>query len=168
MRAAGVGDAAAIAAVQTASWQAAYAHLLPADWLAGMSAHAGQENWARVLADGTSSVVLALRGDEVVGYVSSGPSRDADAAAGTHEVYALYVHPAHWAAGHGRRLWAQACATARAAGASQLTLWAIVGNARGTAFYERMGCRPDPEARQDFEIGGVPLQEDRYRLLLPG
>lgn len=161
-------DAAAIAAVQVASWQAAYAHLLPAGWLAAMSVPDRQAAWGRVLADAESCVAVAVQRTEVVGFVSSGPSRDADAAAGTHEVYALYVHPAHWAGGHGRRLWAQACAAARAAGAAQMTLWVIVGNARGVAFYERMGCRCEPSARQGFDIDGVPLQEDRFRLVLTG
>jgi ribosomal protein S18 acetylase RimI-like enzyme len=168
VRPARADDAASIAAVQVASWQVAYAHLLPADWLAAMSVPDRQATWGRVLAEGRSCVAVAMQGTEVVGFVSSGPSRDADAAAGTHEVYALYVHPSHWAGGHGRRLWAQARAAALAAVAGQTTLWVIVGNARGVAFYERMGCRCDAAARQGFDIDGVPLQEDRYRLVWPG
>ena len=166
LRAAVVGDAGAIAGVQVRSWQAAYAHLLPPEWLASMSVDERTAVWARSIAAGEPCVAVAEVAGRTVGFVAFGPSRDKDAAAATHEVWALYLEPADWSTGLGRRLLGHALAAMQAAGAASVSLWAIVGNARAARFYERAGLRCDAGSRADFEIAGVALQEDRYVLEL--
>lgn len=161
-RPATVHDAPAIAAVQVASWQAAYSHLLPQAWLQAMSVSQRAAQWAGFIDQQASEITVALQGDRVVGFASAGPARDRDAPARTHELYALYVHPQHWSAGHGWRLWQAVERAARQAGAERCTLWAIVGNARGIRFYERLGFCVEPGSRQRFEIDGTPLDEDRH------
>lgn len=161
LREAVTADAPAIAQVQVASWQAAYRHLLPADWLAAMSVQSRCEQWQQVLSVPHAVAVTCVDG-RVLGFVSAGPSRDAGAPAGTQEVYALYVHPDAWSQGHGAALLGWARAACRARGGGRLTLWAIVGNDRGRAFYERQGLVPEPGARQPLTIAGTPLLEDRY------
>lgn len=165
-RAATPADAQAIAAVQVASWQATYRHLLPEAWLAAMSVDERRGQWEDIIRTGRSAVHVALQDGVVVGFASSGRSRDKDAAPGTYELYALYVHPAAWSHGHGWTLWQAVLASARQCAAQRCTLWAIVGNDRAAQFYERIGFAVQPGSRQGFEIAGVPLQEDRYVLAL--
>lgn len=149
-----------------ASWQAAYRHLLPAEWLASMSIDDRRVKWEAIIGDGQSNVRVALDGGVVVGFASSGRSRDPDAAPNTHELYSLYVHPTAWSAGHGWALWRAVRGLAERNHAERCTLWAIVGNQRGTAFYERLGFALEPGSRQGFDIAGVRLQEDRWALPL--
>lgn len=154
-------DALAIAQVQVASWQAAYRHLLPAAWLSAMSVPARCEQWRRVLSAAHAVAVTCVDG-QVAGFVSAGPSRDPGAPAGTHEVYALYVHPDAWSQGHGGALLDWARATCRARGGNRLTLWALVGNERGSRFYERQGLVAETDARRAVDIADTQLFEDRF------
>ena len=159
-------DAQEIATVQVASWQAAYSHLLPAEWLAAMSVDERRGKWEEIIANGHSRVQVAMKDGAVVGFASSGKSRDKDAEPGTYELFALYVHPTAWSQGHGWHLWQSVLEAAKRQEAHRCTLWAIVGNDRGTQFYGRLGFVVQQGSRQGFEIAGVPLQEDRYVLIL--
>jgi ribosomal protein S18 acetylase RimI-like enzyme len=159
-------DALAIASVQVASWQAAYRHLLPADWLASMSVDDRRIKWEEIIGAGQSDVVVALRDESVVGFASSGECSNKDARPHTHELYALYVHPAVWSRGHGWDLWQCVREAADRQRSEVCTLWAIAGNERGVRFYERVGFSLEQGSRQNFEIAGVSLAEDRYALAL--
>ena len=79
-------DAAGVAAVQIASWRAAYAHLFSPEQLAAISLAERTEFWRRF-----PPIVAEVEGD-VVGFV----------AVGNGELYAIYVHPNHWGSGIGR------------------------------------------------------------------
>jgi GNAT superfamily N-acetyltransferase len=68
------------------SWQAAYAHVLPAERLAELSVERRARQWR------DWPPLLAESGDVVVGFVSVGASRDADA---DGELFAIYVDPDH-------------------------------------------------------------------------
>ena len=75
-------DAAAIAAVQVSSWQAAYADLLPADQLAALSVDEFAAAWHASLikpGDARNRVLVALERNRVVGFCVVSPSADPDA-----------------------------------------------------------------------------------------
>jgi GNAT superfamily N-acetyltransferase len=165
-REATTSDALAIAEVHVASWQTAYKHLLPAEWLASMSIVDRRAKWEEIIYLRQSEVLVAVHNGKVIGFAFSGPSRDHDAALNTHELFALYVHPDAWSGRYGWSLWQSVRQSAERQDAQRCTLWAIVGNDRGVKFYERVGFGLEPGSRQNFEIAGVPLQEDRYALSL--
>ena len=73
---------------------------------------------------------------QLVGFVSSGPARLADASA-PHELYALYTRAAVWGRGVGQALHEVAV------GDRAAYLWTLEGNERSRAFYERQGYRDD-------------------------
>jgi hypothetical protein len=84
------GDERRLAEVHIAAWQAGYAGLMPADFLAGLSMEVGTEHWRRSLTEptpGVTNLVAALDGNDepgdvggvgdrhLVGIATIGPSR---------------------------------------------------------------------------------------------
>jgi GNAT superfamily N-acetyltransferase len=102
---------------------------------------------------------------EVVGYVNSGPYRWDDLP-GFGEIYALYVDPAHWGAGAGRRLMASAERDLTRHGFVDAALWVLEANSAGRRFYEHVGWVSDGERGERCEVENAT--EVRYRKRLPG
>lgn len=146
-------DAAAIVDVRIAAWRAAYAGLMPADYLAAMD-----DDRPAVVArladrlDGslshTSLVGLDAAG-VVVGACAFGPGRDEEPEAG--ELYAINVRPQAWGSGVGRALLREA--EQALAGFPTAYLWVVEGNARARRFYERSGWPPDGGRKTDDRFG---------------
>lgn len=165
VRAAGVGDAEAIAAVHVAGWRRAFDGVVDADFLAGLDAGRRAVGWRRIISDAAprSTVLVAVRSGRVAGFCSAGASRDADAAAdgSVGEVYAIYADPAQLGTGVGRALMTAALEFLRAEGFERATLWTLERNVLGRAFYDRSGWAPDG-VRQDERVGPDVLPEVRY------
>jgi GNAT superfamily N-acetyltransferase len=161
-------DAHAIATVHVASWQVAYRGLLPDDLLDGLSVTDRARRWADGLSTPAprSRTVLAVDGTAVLGFAATGPARDADdSAAG--ELYAVYLDPATWGRGHGRRVHDGALDNLRADGFAHACLWLLDGNARAAAFYHRQGWSETGETKVDRDLGGGgALRERRLRRAL--
>jgi len=139
--------------VAVRSWQAAYAHVLPAERLARLSPERrAEQGW---LGD---SFVAELDG-EVVGFVDVGESRDGDAEG---EVYAIYVDPDHFGAGMGRELIRAAELRMRELGYADVILWVMEDNPRARRFYEAAGWTLDG-TRRPIEIFGIEVPEVRYQ-----
>ena len=158
VRPAAVADAEALARVHVAAWQHGYRGLLPAALLDALSVEQRTERW-RAQLSGEPAARTWVTGEPVAGFASAGPSRDEDAAAGTGELYALYVHPDAWGRGIGGRL----MATALEALGDGATLWVLEGNERARRFYARHGWQRDGAHRQEVR-GTAVLDEVRYRL----
>src|SRR4051812_27410782 len=104
--AASLEDCRAIAQLHVASWQSAYAGIVPADYLASLSVEHREESWRRVLAEGQSELLVArAESGAIDGFVSFGPSRDVDAPLKRGELWAIYVSPPEWSRGTGTKLW---------------------------------------------------------------
>jgi GNAT superfamily N-acetyltransferase len=155
-------DAEAIARVHVASWQAAYAGILPVEYLAGLSVERRRTMWAVSIAKGMPHILVAVVDDQPVGFSAFGPCRDEGASPGDFEVWALYLARSHWSVGLGRQLWLASREAAVAQGARQISLWVIAGNRRAITFYEAAGFAPEVNSLKKFELGGVQLEEVRY------
>ncbi len=118
-------DAPEIAEVHVRSWQKAYCHILPTEYLANLSIAERTQQWAERIADVHSTILAAVIDNRIVGWVSFGPARDKDATAKAMEVYALYVLAEHWSTGVGCALWLACKQAALSAGASVVSLWVI-------------------------------------------
>jgi GNAT superfamily N-acetyltransferase len=160
-------DADAIAAVHVASWQAAYAGVLPDHVLAALSVAERATRWrTRLVAPSPSTTLVAADHDDVLGFASVGPSRDPDAPSpDTGQLHAIYVDPTRWQAGIGRALFARARDLASAHGHHVLTLWVVADNARARRFYERMAMHADGAQKREV-LEGILLDAVRYRLSL--
>lgn len=161
-----MADAGLVAEINVAGWRAAYRGIMPAEFLAGLSVSARRSALEARLAAGEQAGApawVAELGGRGIGYLSSGPPRDADVPPPAAEVYALYVVPEEWRGGAGRALLTTAVDYWLDSGATTLVLWVLEANARARAFYEALGWRPDG-LRQDLELGGFTTPELRYRL----
>ena len=154
-------DCRALAAIHIGSWQAAYASLFPAEYLASLSVDEREASWISILEVGASRTLIAKDAGEALGFVSFGRCRDDGAAAYRGEVWALYVAPQAWSAGVGWALWEAARVQMLHRGVAEVSLWVLSGNARGLRFYESLGFRREPESEQYFERGGAKLAEVR-------
>jgi ribosomal protein S18 acetylase RimI-like enzyme len=159
------GDLSAIAEIRVRSWQAAYRGIVPQGYLDLMRPEMDADRRRAGLAgpdDRRRDAIGAVAG-QPAGWVAYGPYRDDDAPSRkSGEVYAIYVHPAHWRRGVGHALMRHAIAELRAAGLAPVLLWVLEDNDPARRFYEREGFRPDGQ-RHIFEVAGVRLPEVRYR-----
>ncbi len=153
-------DIDAVAEVHVRAWQAGYAGIVPADYLAALDpAVFAQRRRVYARHPGARTLVAELDGT-LIGFAAVGPDR-ADPRVG--ELYAVYVDPDSWGAGAGRRLIEAAKIVLTEAGFPAMRLWVLTGNHRARRFYERAGLRPDGET--DYYTPGdtgVQLPEMRY------
>ncbi|MBV7542350.1 GNAT family N-acetyltransferase [Acidovorax sp. sic0104] len=167
------GDAAAIARIHVAAWQAAYAGIIDEAYLAALSAAQREAYWAKAIAQGDPEVLLAQddgqggnRGD-VAGWIALGDCRDPGAPAARGEVWAIYVDPARWSRGLGHALWQHARERLQARGKSEASLWVLAANAQARGFYTRQGFAPESNGVKNIAVAGATLQELRYTIQLP-
>lgn len=157
MRAAVVGDADRIAALNAAGWRAGFRGVISDAYL---SAYDGLPRLRHeTLADpGDEDIQLvALDGTEVIGWISGGPAHDDDLGPEAYEVRACYVDPARWRTGVGRRLMAALVDRLKPERWSQLVLWTVRDAIPTRAFYTSLGMVRDGR-EEPLDLGGpVPL-----------
>lgn len=151
------GDADALAAVTVGSWRAAYAGLIPDDFLAGLDVSARATRWREILASGVAVTLAAETADRIVGYVSVGRQEAADSATGV--LYAIYVEPSHWGRGIGHVLHEAGLQRLRDEGCTGVELWVLRGNERAISFYARHGWTRDGREQVDDYFAGIELNE---------
>jgi ribosomal protein S18 acetylase RimI-like enzyme len=159
VRRARLEDARAIAQVHAETWREAYEHVFGAGRLASVSIDARLAQWERILTAGQSDVFVAVT-DGIVGFVSTGDSRDADAEA---ELFAIYVRPRAWGTGAGSALMRAGIEAMRLRASGDAVLWVLDDNPRARRFYEREGWTLDGERKED-EYLGLRVPEVRYRI----
>lgn len=155
VRTATVADGAAIARVQVTSWQHAYAGLMSADVLAGLSVADRTAAWTGRIAAATNQC-LVVTAPEVIGFASFGPSStDHDHG----HLYAFYLVPQWWGRGAGRVLHNEVAAWLDVHH-PRSTLWVLRGNDRATRFYRAAGWHPDGTTQLDD--ADPTVVEERY------
>jgi GNAT superfamily N-acetyltransferase len=167
IRDAGLGDADAIAEIQVQGWTTAYASFLPNRLPASYSVDVRRAEWTgRLQAPAPGTVhLIAFEDGDAVGICSGGPPlRDeaiveGDTDAYTAQVYGLYVAPARYGAGIGRRLLGSLAGRLRDLGHGSLCLWAFELNPY-RRFYDRLGGRI--VARAFWHLGDVAIAELAY------
>jgi ribosomal protein S18 acetylase RimI-like enzyme len=158
-------DAAEVARVHVRSWQVAYRGLLADEYLDGLRAEdrAGRYTFHLVGRDQPATTV-ALEGDELCGFATTGPARGAAETVG--EVYAINVDPTAWGRGVGRALMADARSRLSGLGFTKGLLWVLTGNDRAERFYRADGWLPDGQRREE-DVWGIRVSEIGYRRRLP-
>jgi len=136
-----------------ASWQAAYAGLLPDDFLARLSAEERAASWARRIREGVGQVLVIEEDGVVAGFAAFAPS----------QLYALYLLPEFWGRGLGRALHDR---VVEAMSGDSAILWVLATNERAKAFYLRQGWLDDGETATET-LEGVTLDVVRFSRPLP-
>jgi GNAT superfamily N-acetyltransferase len=161
IRKATIDDVGVLAALNVRSWKVDYRGIIPDAYLDAISVEDRAARFRANLADAERDVVVWELDGQVVGFANVGASRDADAAAATGELVAIYLDREFRRRGLGRELVAWAKNVARRRGWPLMTLWVLRENAPARRFYEAEGFRPDGAAR-DVSFGGVAVTELRY------
>jgi ribosomal protein S18 acetylase RimI-like enzyme len=175
VRAARAADAEGLALVQVASWQAAFAGLVPDAVISELSSEeaVGQfaERWRDAISAPPSSkhrvhVAVEKPGDpEILGFAASGPATDEDLWPGTDgELYELHVTPVVADAGHDQRLLNAVADTFAEDGFSTGYTWARAGDSARISFLEGAGWAPDG-SQSNLDMGvKVPVVRLHTRL----
>jgi ribosomal protein S18 acetylase RimI-like enzyme len=173
VRTATIDDAPAIARVHIRTWQRAYAHVLPAGFLASLDLLRDDRSalWQRSISgrSGPGQVFVADIDGDVAGFAAVGtyrPGEGAEPEPHVGQVFAIYADPDHWSTGTGRALMDAAVAHLAEAGLTEIRLWVLEDNPRARRFYEVAGFTPDGATLTDTIGAGGPyateVTEVRY------
>lgn len=157
IRLAEVADAPILAEMHVRSWQAAYRHILPAEFLDSLDVAQRAVFWKESLGEGAQ--VLVAVDDQVIGFCHAGESSDQ----GWGEIYSIYVDPDHWGRGVGGELLAAGQKRLETFGFNEALLWVLEDNQSARRFYEAKGWELSKRF-QILEIGGTPVTEVRYEI----
>ena len=157
-------DALGISTVQVSTWLEAYAGLMPEEYLKEQSVEGRLARWSEILRSdgvGNARTWVATRSDDIVGFVSSGPCRDAVQPPGLRwEVYALYVKASYWGQGLGTSLLTAALKRVPPE-AESVSLWVLAGNQRAIRFYASRGFVHDGTEKEAMRSGHA-FREQRF------
>lgn len=153
-------DAERVARVQQETWLQAYAELLPAPVLELPRERAAAVWLAAVERPPTPQhrLLVAMEGDELVGFAASGPDDDVEGAA---ELVSLLVLPRWGRRGHGSRLVAASVSSWQQDGFALATAWAFERDAATQAFLRGAGWEPDGATR-GLDTGEQVLAQLRF------
>lgn len=164
VREAQASDAAAIAALQVRSWQAAYRGIVPDAFLDSLAQDAWLGRWTSQLTaagrDGVHQLVSTdSRDGRPIAVAMCGPAMEPTAEL-TGQLYVLYADPPGWGRGHGGALLRRVHQLLAADGHSGAMLWVAADNDRSIGFYEHHGWRVDGETQLE-EVAGATFDEVR-------
>lgn len=153
-------DADAIARVHVETWQNTYPGVVPSDYLARMNVARASPQWHRAAAraEKGDDLMVAEIDEQVVAFVSFGPSRSPDLPY-SGEVYALYVAVDWQGQGLGRRLLTTALEALVKEKHQGALVWVLAANP-ARFFYEAMGGERAGERFESF--AGAELEEIAY------
>jgi GNAT superfamily N-acetyltransferase len=154
-------DTPMVARIQVDAWRAAYRGIVPAAFLAGMRVDEREAAWRRTVAAGNPTLWVAKEDALVRGWALFGACRDEGALASQAELWALYVAPARWYTGVGRRLWQGVRDELRRRGYTHCSVRALEQNLPALRFYRSVGFVPDGLPPRHLELGGERLPEVR-------
>lgn len=131
-------DAADLAAIQAASWNAAFVEILTPEILREYTDFARlEEMYRNILASPELHLTLELVNDVPHGLAAWSASRDGEAK--TAELICIHSRPSNWGKGYGAALMRHALLEMENAGYSYAALWVFAENRRARRFYEALG-----------------------------
>ena len=119
------------------------------------------ERWYALIEDPAVSMLLAEDEGELLGFSTSGQSRDDDADRSVGEIRSFFVAAGRWGQGVGRALMAAVLDSLRERGFAEATVWSFAANERANRFYERAGFKRDGAKKTEEAWAHVP--EVRFR-----
>ena len=142
-------DAADLAAIQAASWNAAFVEILTPEILREYTDFARlEERYRNILASPELHLTLELVNDVPHGLAAWSDSRDGEPQ--TAELICIHSRPSNWGKGYGAALMRHALQEMENAGYSYAALWVFAENHRARRFYEALGFAPTGTARISF------------------
>ena len=140
-------DAQTIARVLACAWSAAYAGIIPDDFIQRRNAVRPAQFRENITAENDSYYVVVAEG-QIVGYLRAVDMPEDDAL----DVEQFYFHPDYWRQGFGRRAMAFAQDLAHRTGKAAMTVWVLEQNTPAIGFYQACGFAADG-GRKTFDYG---------------
>ena len=160
-------DIPGLAGIHARCYREANRGILPADYLAKMKASGWQGEWERRFAQGVSGepaferhFVAEDSRAGIVGFVSAGPSRDAQLKY-EGEIYDVYVLSEFHGRGVGRSLISASVDFLGRRRMNSMLLWVFESNAKAREFFENLGGVL-VKLKKDVSIDGNKLVEIPY------
>jgi GNAT superfamily N-acetyltransferase len=158
-------DVDALVRIQSDTWRAAYAELVPAAAIAELTGPAARAAWRSAIgAGGGYHVFVASEGEWTVGFCAAaywaGENGGGADGAPIAEVSTLLVEPRWGRRGHGGRLLAAAVEALGGHGARIGQTWVPEADAASRAFYGRVDWEADGAVR-GLDTGSGTLREVR-------
>ncbi len=164
------GDAAEIARIQLTTWRAAYAGVLPARILDGLTAGDVEEQWSAAVLRPPSPghrVLVAMEQEWLVGFAALEPAEDDGLdPTSTAMISTLLVEPRWGRRGHGSRLLAACVDLLRENRYATAVTWVLDSDPAVRTFYSSAGWAPDGATRA-LDMDGRLVSEIRLHASLP-
>ena len=163
-------DAAELGRIQAATWQQAYASIVPPAALAVMTEENAAAAWHSAIASPPSgghrlftAYERSSTGETTVGFIALAPPAEdeEDLSAPTAEIVTLLVEPRWGRRGHGSRLLSAAVDIARAGGARHMICWVIARDTATANFLRSAGWERDGWTRT-LDAAGQPIDQHRF------
>jgi ribosomal protein S18 acetylase RimI-like enzyme len=166
IRLATVQDVPAIAKVHLCSWQRMYSDFIPEDILDNLSLTERTKEWADLLAQNLSVLVLEVD-KQIVGFASFSTFRDIQVDASKGEITAIYLAPDYWRQGLGTTLCLATLSELKNSGYRTVFLWVLKDNLQAGKFYEALGFElTDLTKLEELYEDGALLTEVLYKKTL--
>ncbi|TFD46530.1 GNAT family N-acetyltransferase [Cryobacterium frigoriphilum] len=147
-------DADALGRVHAACWHETYDHLLSQAALSRLRPERLADMWRGITKQGGDyRQVVAVDGDDIVGFAASAPRTDTDVTA-ERELKIMYLLASHQGTGVGQLLFDAVVDPGPS------VLWVAADNPRAHAFYARNGYTADGSEKTE-EVLGEKLHEVR-------
>ena len=153
-------DAATLSNIHALSWKTAYRGIVPDAYLEQIKMDQWVAAFRKWFAEGVFRADILYLGEDAVGCVTYGGSRDRRYR-GWGEVVSLYMLPDHCGQGLGKHLLRHAMGQLRRQGFDKCYLWVLAGNTIARRFYEKHGFSWTGE-KGEVMIMGEKLTDLRY------
>jgi ribosomal protein S18 acetylase RimI-like enzyme len=159
-------DAKDLGMIHVEGWRASYCGLVPQDFLDGLDAGKRAQQWIEWMDQGTEALIARDENDQPAGFIAFNklmtppPGMSPVRPLYTAEILAIYILPAYWRQGLGKRLIGMAAARLEEKKHKSMCLWVMEKNIRGNAFYKSLGG--ERCGKKQVEIGGKMLQDVCY------
>lgn len=161
LRIANKNDAAGVAKVHIDTWRACYKDIVPDSYLDSLDYAERTIGWEKGLCDESQLNFVAVKNQEIIGWVTFGVNRD-KRAENILEIYGIYVLPKYWGNDVGTCLFNAAMNDLEKQSPKIITLWVLEENMRARKFYQHNGFELDGTT-EEIIIGGKSLTEIRYQ-----
>ena len=156
-------DAPAVAALHVLACRAAYALQVPeAHWDATSMAKR-TAYWKEAIDYGEPQVMVALDGQDIVGFVGFDRSRDPKSKNTTGEIWAIYVVPDRIGQGIGLALWDASREGLEDEGCTEVTVWLPLLHERTLRFHETAGFKREMNTARTVPLDSVKVEEVRLK-----
>ncbi len=159
-------DAEAIALIHLRSWQEMYKEFIPESVLMNLSLKDRTQQWSDFIKQGVTVIVLELD-NQMAGFVSVCPFREASSGSIVGEISAIYIHPEYWRKGFGTQLCLAAISELEKKGYKKVVLWVLEGNTQARKFYEALGFEATSSTKlEEFYESGALLTDILYQKII--